>query len=45
MMPLLAQGGVISGGWEYVVPAYLATWLFVGGYAVSLLIRRREQNS
>lgn len=43
-MPLIAQG-VIVGGWEYVIPAYVATWIFVGGYAVSLFVRRREQNS
>ncbi len=44
-MPLVAQGGVITGGWEFVVPAYLVTWIFVGGYAASLFVRRREQNS
>jgi CcmD family protein len=37
--------GQIEGGWGYVIAAYLATWMFVGGYAVSLFIRRREQNS
>jgi hypothetical protein len=35
--------GVIVGGWEYVIAAYTLYWVFVGGYAVSLWIRSREQ--
>ncbi|MEQ1503530.1 MAG: hypothetical protein ABMB14_14935 [Myxococcota bacterium] len=43
MTIVVAQTGVIVGGWEYVYAAYLTTWLFVGGYAVSLWIRSREE--
>lgn len=35
--------GVISGGWEYVWGAYVTYWVFLGGYAVSLWIRSREE--
>lgn len=43
MMVVFAQGGMVTGGWEYVVAAYVATWIFIGGYAVSLWIRSREE--
>jgi CcmD family protein len=33
---------VIEGGWSYVWSAYLITWLGLGLYAVSLLLRRRQ---
>ena len=32
--------GNLSGGWEYVYGAYGVTWLFLIGYALSLVIRR-----
>lgn len=28
--------GIIDGGWEYVYAAYIVTWVFLGGYTVSL---------
>jgi len=31
--------GVIEGNWGFVWAAYGITWLFLGGYAVSLLLR------
>ena len=31
--------GVIEGNWSYVIAAYAVTWLFLGGYAVSLALR------
>jgi CcmD family protein len=34
--------GAIQGGWEYVSAAYGVTWLFLGGYALSLVIRARR---
>jgi CcmD family protein len=43
MMVVFAQSGVIAGGWGYVVAAYVATWLFIGGYAASLWLRSREE--
>jgi CcmD family protein len=33
---------MIEGGWSYVWAAYLVTWLGLGIYAASLLLRRRE---
>lgn len=32
--------GAIEGGWGYVYAAYIVTWVFLGGYAVSLWMRR-----
>jgi hypothetical protein len=43
MTVVLAQTGMITGGWEYVVAAYVLTWLFLGGYAASLWVRTREE--
>lgn len=31
--------GVIQGDWPFVWAAYGLTWLFLGGYAISLIIR------
>ena len=40
MILLAVRGtGVIEGGWEYIWAAYLATWIFFGGYAISLFMR------
>jgi len=36
-------GGIIEGGWAYVWASYLLFWVFVGGYAVSLFVRSREE--
>ncbi len=33
--------GSIDGGWGYIIAAYVTTWLFLSGYAVSLLVRTR----
>lgn len=38
-----APSGVIIGQMEYVWAAYLIYWLFLGGYAVSLWLRHREE--
>lgn len=35
--------GVIEGAWEYVWSAYVVYWVFLGGYAVSLFVRMREE--
>jgi hypothetical protein len=31
--------GELQGGWEYIIAAYTITWLFFGGYALSLWLR------
>jgi len=31
--------GVITGSWSYVWAAYIVTWVFFGGYTVSILLR------
>ena len=44
MMIVLAIGGAdgaITGGWEYIIVAYLATWVFFGGYALTLFVRSK----
>jgi hypothetical protein len=33
--------GVIEGGWEYVVAAYVVTVVFFGGYLLTLWARYR----
>ncbi len=33
------MSGQIVGGWEFVWASYGATWIFLGGYAVSLVVR------
>jgi hypothetical protein len=43
MIVVFANPGVVSGGWEYLVAAYVLTWLFLGGYTASLWIRSREE--
>jgi hypothetical protein len=43
MMDVILQtGGMVQGGWGYVVAAYAATWIALLGYAASLWIRGRE---
>ena len=37
---MIAAAGQIVGGWEYVWAAYIISWVFLGGYAVSLWVRR-----
>lgn len=38
----LQGGGMVQGGWGYVMAAYTATWIAFLGYAASLWIRGRE---
>lgn len=38
-MPLIAATGTVTGGWGYVIAAYVATWVFLGGYTLSLFLR------
>jgi heme exporter protein D len=35
--------GVIVGGWEYVYAAYALTALILIGYAVSVVVRHRQE--
>lgn len=47
-MILVAESGpagVIVGGWGYVIAAYVVTWLSLGGYAISLWLRRPQAKS
>ncbi len=37
---MIATTGQIVGGWEYIWAAYIISWIFLGGYAVSLWVRR-----
>lgn len=37
--------GVIEGGWEFVIAAYVATAAILLGYAVSVLQRYRKERS
>ena len=37
------QTGMVQGRQEFVVAAYVITWLFFVGYAASLYVRRREE--
>ena len=43
-MTLLATVGAIEGGWSYVIAAYAVTWIMLGGYAVSLVVRARSNS-
>ncbi|MBI4212222.1 MAG: heme exporter protein CcmD [Deltaproteobacteria bacterium] len=33
---------MIHGGWEYVWGAYGVSWVLLGSYALSLLLRQRK---
>lgn len=44
-MSLIAATGVLVGGWEYVIAAYVATWVFLLGYQCSLWWRKRQEDS
>ena len=37
--------GTVEGGWEYVIAAYVATALILIGYAVSVILRHRQELS
>lgn len=43
MTVVFAQAGMIQGRYEFVVAAYVITWVFFVGYAGSLYLRRREE--
>lgn len=34
--------GMIEGNWSYVWAAYIITWLVLGGYGLSLVLRSRN---
>lgn len=36
-------GGIVVGGWEYVIAAYGITFTVVTGYAISVLLRLRAE--
>jgi heme exporter protein CcmD len=35
--------GTVTGGWEYVIAAYAVTALILIGYAVSVVLRHRQE--
>ncbi|HLQ67283.1 MAG TPA: hypothetical protein VK123_08645 [Candidatus Limnocylindrales bacterium] len=39
------MSGVIAGGWEYVIAAYAATAVVLGGYAASVFLRWRTERN
>ena len=39
------MSGVVQGGWEFVVAAYLVTAAVLGGYATSVFVRLRYERS
>jgi len=43
MVPFAQGMGMIQGGMGYVYAAYVITWVFFIGYAVSLWSRSREE--
>ena len=39
------MSGVVTGGWEFVIAAYVVSTVVLGGYLASVLLRyRAEQN-
>ena len=39
------MSGVVAGGWEFVIAAYVVSGIVLGGYLASVLVRyRTEQN-
>lgn len=39
------SGGVVSGGWNFVVAAYVVTFSVLFIYGVSIITRLREERS
>jgi hypothetical protein len=37
------MSGVVQGGMEFVIAAYVITALMLGGYAVSIFLRQRAE--
>jgi hypothetical protein len=33
------MSGIVQGGWEFVIAAYVATAVALGGYAASIFLR------
>jgi len=33
------MSGIVQGGWEFVIAAYLVTAVALGGYAASIFVR------
>lgn len=42
MTPEEVGTGLVTGGWSYVTAAYVASWVALIGYAVSLWVRERR---
>ena len=40
-MPQSVGSGVITGGWGYVLAAYLIFWIGLALYAITLIVRTR----
>ena len=38
------MSGMIEGGWEYVIAAYVVTGVVLLGYALSIVARWRDAN-
>jgi len=45
MTEMTEMTGVIKGGWEYVIAAYLASAVILLGYAGSVVWRYRRERS
>ena len=39
------MSGVLQGGWEFVIAAYVVTALVLGGYTFSVIARHRAERS
>jgi hypothetical protein len=39
------MSGVVQGGWEFVIAAYVVTSVILGSYAVSVFLRYRNEKS
>ncbi len=39
------MSGVVQGGWEFVIAAYIATAAVLGGYATSVFLRWRSERN
>jgi hypothetical protein len=39
------MSGVLQGGWEFVIAAYVVTALVLGGYTLSVIARHRAERA
>jgi hypothetical protein len=39
------MSGVIQGGWEFVIAAYVVTAVVLGGYTASVFLRSRSERN